>query len=298
MDPSFWQHVTAFFLANLIPAGVFQAQMAPLPPPPLLELEVAPLAKILNEEVSIPVVAATSALVIETHSNEVLHEQNVWEVLPIASLTKLMTALVVREHLDTQMEVTVSGNAASTPGSRATLVTGEVMTVHELLKGLLITSGNDAAVTLAEATAGTESAFAELMNDRAQSLGLHSTRFQDASGLSPLNVSTAFEIAHLAKQVFKDPVLQEIMQQKDVVISSTDGGITHQLKNTNRLLGSSITDRVIAGKTGTTPQAGQCLVSFISHPEGRKTMMILLGSQNRFGEMESLVNWVDQKFYW
>jgi D-alanyl-D-alanine carboxypeptidase (penicillin-binding protein 5/6) len=276
--------------------------LAPVAPPvivpTLVDVDVQPLAVIADTEIPDPVVNARAALVIETHSNEALYTQNVWEPMPIASLTKLMTALVVVDHLDLNTEVTVSSDAANTTGSSMGLVIGEKILVEDLLKGLLINSGNDAAVALAEATSGSVADFVGLMNSRTASLGLNETIFFDPSGLSAGNTSSAFEVAHLAKQVFRDPFLSSVMREKEVLVSSVDGIYKHNLKNTNRLLGTDISDRIIAGKTGTTLQAGQCLISFFNGSSDRTIMTIILGSSDRYGDVKQLISWVDQSFSW
>lgn len=252
----------------------------------------------VEEDLPEPTIRASAALVIETHSNEALYAKDVWEVLPIASLTKLMTALVVKENLELDEVVTVGPSIEKVTGSKMGLVVGEQLTVESLLNGLLVRSGNDAAIVLSEAVAGSQELFVDMMNERKRSLGLDSTSFADPAGLSNANVSSAFEMAHLAKHVFKDPILQSIMREGEVTVTSVDGSRTHTLKNTNRLFGTDIEDRIIAGKTGTTPTAGQCLVSFITNDINRTTLTILLGSPDRYTEVKSLIQWVDATFAW
>jgi len=295
-----WKAFTSMILSTLIPASVLSTQSLtpPTPTPPPLDIQVEPLAVSVEEELSTPFIRSNAALVIETHSNEALYTKNVWEALPIASLTKLMTALVVKENMDLEQVVTVSKKIYTVGGSSMDLVVGEQITVDNLLKGLLINSGNDAAVVLSEAAAGSTEEFVKLMNERKNSLGLDATVFVDPAGLKNGNVSSAFEIAHLAKYVFKDPYLQSIMREKNIVVQSVDGIYNHRLSNTNRLLGTDMTSRIIAGKTGTTPLAGQCLISFINNDSGRTTLTILLGSPNRYEEVKTLTSWVDENFIW
>jgi len=294
-----WEKLASLILSSLIPASVLSTQSyAPLSEPLPFEIQVEPLAISLEEESVKPEVNAKAVLVIETHSNEALFSKNVWEALPIASLTKLMTALVVKEGMNLDETITVSNIISNVGGSEMGLYVGETVTVRDLLKGLLISSGNDAAMVLSEAMAGSPDAFVELMNQRKESLGLTQTVFVDPAGISDGNISSAFEIAHLAKHVFKDELLRSIMREKDIYVFSTDKSIRHHLVNTNRLLGTDIDDRIIAGKTGTTPIAGQCLISFISNESDRTTMTILLGSPNRYQEMKTLIQWVDETFVW
>jgi len=294
-----WEKITSFILSNLIPASVMGSQtLSPIATPPPLAIQIEPLAIVVDQEIPPPNIGAKAVLVIETHSNEALYSQNVWETFPIASLTKLMTALIVKEKANLDEVVTVGPIIHKVGGSEMGLKEGEKISIHNLLKGLLITSGNDAAMVLGEAVAGSPEAFVELMNQRKHGLGLESTQFVDPAGIQNGNVSSAFEIAHLAKHVFKDPLLQSIMREKEAIVTSADGKYTHVLSNTNRLLGTDIGERIIAGKTGTTPLAGQCLISFIGNESDRTTMTVILGSSNRYEEMKKLIEWVDKTFIW
>jgi D-alanyl-D-alanine carboxypeptidase len=294
-----WNKITSFILSNLIPASVLGSQtLSPAPVPPPLAIQIEPLAIVVNQEVPKPNISAKAVLVIETHSNEALFSHNVWETYPIASLTKLMTALIVKEKASLDEIVTVGPIIRQVGGSKMGLKEGEKISVHNLLEGLLINSGNDAAMVLSEVVAGSPEAFVKLMNERKHGLGLELTQFADPAGIQDGNISSAFEIAHLAKHVFKDPLLQSIMRKKESVVTSADGKYTHVLSNTNRLLGTDIGERIIAGKTGTTPLAGQCLISFIGNESGRTTMTVILGSSNRYEEMKKLIAWVDKTFIW
>ena len=293
-----WDALTSFFLSSVLSANVAATpDVTPLNPP-VVEIAVQPLAIVVDEAIPEPVIDARAALVIETHSNEALYAKNVWDPYPIASLTKLMTALVVREKLDLDQEITISKNAAQTGGSRMGLIAGEKLLVRDLLHGLLISSGNDAAVALSEAVAQDQDSFVNLMNERTAVLGLSNTQFVDPTGLADGNISSAFEVAHLAKQVFQDPFLQNIMRQREALLESTDGNFQHQLTNTNRLLGTDIADRIIAGKTGTTNSAGQCLISFFKSQSDRTVMTILLGSPDMYSEVKKLIGWADASFSW
>ncbi|MDP2691798.1 MAG: serine hydrolase [bacterium] len=292
-----WEKLAAFILSTVIPASVFGLSAEKTPPP--LKIDIEPLSVVQHQAAREITIGAKAALAIETHSNEALYTKNVWELLPIASLTKLMTALVVKESIPLDQVVTVGPIVASVGGSSMGLRVGEQITVDKLLHGLLINSGNDAAMVLAEAVAGSTDAFVALMNERKLALGLNQTQFVDPAGLSEGNLSSAFEIAHLAKYVFRDPVLQTILRQKEVTVASVDGAVSHHLMNTDRLLGTALADRIIAGKTGTTPLAGQCLISFFNIQDtDRTTMVIILGSKDRYAEMNQLIPWIDETYRW
>ena len=190
-----WEKIAVFLFAHLIPLTLVKSPGA-FHVPPELSFAVEPLAINLEDKPPVPTFDAKAVLIIESHSNQTLLAHAVWESLPIASLTKLMTSLVVREKLDPELTVKVSSRIASVSGSRMGLIEGEEILVKDLLKGLLISSGNDAAFVLSEAVSGTPEAFVKLMNERKISLGLEKTVFADPSGISDQNVSSAFEIAH------------------------------------------------------------------------------------------------------
>jgi D-alanyl-D-alanine carboxypeptidase len=291
------EKLSLFLLSTLIPAGIFLQRETLVPRQNFADIEVAPLAKVNHDQLAAPNLSSSAALVIETHSNEVLFSKNVWSVHPIASLTKLMTAIVVKEKADLDKVVIVDKSVEKIGGSKMGLRPGEKILVRDLLKGLLIESGNDAAMVLSIATAGSRENFVKLMNEKKVSLGLTDTVFVDPAGLDDGNVSTAFEMAVLAKYAFKDGLLQSILREKELVITTVDQSI-HRLVNTNRLLGTDIADRIIAGKTGTSPLAGEALISFISTDHDRTTLTILLHSKNRYDDMKTLISFVDHHFQW
>ncbi len=290
-----WDKVVAYLLASLIPASLLSAPVKKTVPP--FSLDLAPLA-ITKKEEKPPEIHAKAGLILESHSNEILYQKNIWEPLPIASLTKLMTAIIVREKMDLDEVVTVSSTVKKVGGSRMGLVAGEKMSVRDLLRGLLIDSGNDAAFVLGEAVSGSTEQFVALMNKKKKTLGLAQSSFMDPAGMNDGNKASAFDLAQLAKFVFQDGFLQSVMREKEAVLRSTDGKYLHRVKNTNLLLGSSVSDRIIAGKTGTSPSAGQALVSLVADVPHQTTLMILLGSNDRFEEMQSLISWVDRTFTW
>ncbi len=290
-----WDKIVAYLLASLIPASLLSMPVKKSVPP--LRLELSPLA-ITKEEHKPPEIHARAGLILESHSNEILYQKNIWEALPIASLTKLMTAIIVREQLDLDQVITVSPTVKKIGGSRMGLIPGEKMTVRELLRGLLIDSGNDAAFALSEAVSGTSEQFVALMNEKKKILGLAQSNFMDPAGVNDGNIASAFDLSQLAKVVFQNGFLQSVMREKEAILRSADGKHLHRVKNTNLLLGSSVADRIIAGKTGTSPSAGQALVSLVADAPHQTTLMILLGSNDRFDEMQSLIDWVDKTFSW
>ena len=193
-----------------------------------------------NEEVQMPdkLINARSGILMEASSGRVLHEYNPHEKLPIASVTKVMTMLLVMEAIADEKitlddMVTVSPHAAGMGGSQVYLEVGEQMSVENLLKAVAVASGNDAAVALAEHISGSEEAFSELMNERARALGAENSNFDNASGLEEENnYSTAHDIALISRELLKHP---KIFDYTRIWMDSLrDGEFT--LSNTNRLI--------------------------------------------------------------
>ena len=223
-----------------------------------------------------------SAVLMEAVTGEVLYEINKDEALPPASVTKIMTLLLVAEaiadgkisHEDKEL---VSDNAASMAGSQVFLEAGEEMTVEELLKCTVIASANDAAVALAEHTAGSESAFVSRMNERRDELGLKSTTFENTTGLddsTTAHLTSAYDIALMSRELIKhDCVMKYSSLWQDTI---RDGEFT--LTNTNRLV------RYYSGctglKTGSTDKAGFC-VSATAERDGVSLIAVVMGADSR-----------------
>ncbi len=205
-------------------------------------------------------ISAKSCILVEEVTGYVLYEKNADEILPMASTTKLFTALMVRECCQLDEIVTVSHAAAATEGSSAYLKAGERLTVEQLLYALLLSSGNDAAEVLAEhAFGGDREAFIDYMNRRATQLGLKNTHFTNPSGLPDDNhYTTARELAYIGRMANQDPVIACIASSKEASFTTIDS-ITHSYSNHNSLL--RMYSHATGLKTGYTKAAGRCLVS-------------------------------------
>ena len=205
-------------------------------------------------------VSAQSCILIEATTGYVLYEKDADAVMPMASTTKLFTALMIRECCQLDEIVTVSETAAGIEGSSSYLQAGERISVEQLLYALLLSSGNDAAEALAEhAFGGNRDAFIDYMNRRAWEMGLVSTAFTNPSGLpDESHYTTARELAQIGRFAHRDPVISRIVASKNITFTSEDG-ITHSYSNHNSLL--SMYDYATGMKTGFTKAAGRCLVS-------------------------------------
>ena len=215
-------------------------------------------------DASLPValtgVSARGAVLMEAESGDVVFGQNQNARLPMASTTKIMTALVALDALPLSTVVTITEKAVGVEGSSIYLVEGERLTLEELLYALLLESANDAATAIAIAVAGSVEAFATLMNEKAATLGLKDTRFVNPHGLDdPHHYTTARELALVARAALNDPTFREICSTKRKVIPLHGDEGVRVLINHNRLLASY--EGCIGVKTGYTKKTGRCLVS-------------------------------------
>lgn len=251
--------------------------------------------------------SAISVLVDLSNPNQtsrILFEKNSQEKLPIASLTKLMTAYLVLENYNLEEIVEISKRAVEQEGEFGNLKIGEKFKIKDLLYLLLIESSNDAAYALAEVIG--ENGFVQLMNLEAKNLELKNTYFVNPTGLDPdlpsdpQNLSTARDLIKLIKVLLNKPLLWEMLSLPKFDLYSPDGIFHHQLKNTNELLvEGSFKTKIIGGKTGWTPEALGCLVLVLEAPKSKGLLInIILGSKNRFQEMKNLINWLYRAYKW
>lgn len=230
-----------------------------------------------------PETGAAAALLYEPESGTVLYAKNETEARPIASVTKLLTALVVLDRCGPEEEVTVTASEAATEGSSMDLAAGERLTVRELLYGLLLASGNDAASALARHAAGSEAAFAELMNEKAAELGLTGSHFTNPHGLDAEgHYATALDLALLAAACRESPLLMLLASTSEARVSS------RTLKNHNKLL--TLCPGCLGLKTGYTSRAGRTLVSLCER-EGTRLICVTLSDPDDWEDHRALYDW-------
>lgn len=215
-----------------------------------------------NNENKIPVINSRKYVIYDRKSGLRIYGKNEYKQSAMASTTKIMTAIVVLENCkNIDEEVIIEQKAAGTGGSRLGLKNGDKITVNDLLFGLLMKSGNDAAIALAIHTAETVEKFADLMNKKAQELGLEHTHFVTPHGLDdPNHYTTAYELAKLTDYALKNNIIATMVKTKYATISIN--GIKKELKNTNELLCGNY-EGVYGVKTGFTNNAGRCLVTAV-----------------------------------
>lgn len=234
------------------------------------------------------------ALVVDQDTKEVLLSKNDHAVLPIASITKLMTGLLVSEaHLSMDENITITQDDVDTEkGSRSRLAVGTELSRGELLHLALMSSENRAAHALGRTYPGGLARFVELMNARAKSLGMHDTSYVEPTGLSSKNQSSARDLATLVNFAYGDPTLRELSTSTGYQVEI--GRRTLQFNNTNRLVKNPAWD-IGLQKTGYITEAGQCLV-MQAKIAGRKLIMVFLdsaGKLSRIADAERVRHWVE-----
>lgn len=248
-------------------------------------------------------------------SGKTLFRKSSQTAQPIASLTKIMTYLVIKDEHALDEIVTIPLQATKAAGVKVGLYQFERLTVETMLQALLIPSGNDAAIALAIFNAGTEDDFVIKMNQKAAQLGLKSAKFYNASGLDIFevvcadeacmdvldekvfgNLMSAQDLALMSRFALKDDFFRSVVSQNEFYGTSVDGEFAHEKKSTNQLLGTFVNSKGI--KTGFTNLAGQCLVNLSEDEAGREVITVVLGSSDRFGETKNLLTWIWDSFVW
>ena len=225
--------------------------------------------------------SAENAILLDAQTGRVLYEKQADKQSLIASTTKIMTALVVCEQTNVLDRVRIPQEAVGIEGSSMYLKTGEVMTVQDLLYGLMLHSGNDAAVALAIYCGGTVEGFAELMNDKAHRLGMHNTHFVNPNGLdAPGHYSTARDMAKLAAYAMENPIFAKTVSTKTVKAAD------RTLTNHNKLLWSL--NGAEGVKTGYTKAAGRILVSSCKR-DGRRLIAVTMNDRNDWQDHKQLM---------
>ena len=240
---------------------------------------------------------ASSVIVLEPTTGEIIYERNSHERRHPASMTKVMTMLLVMEAIEKGIikwedMITVSSNASSMGGSQILLETGEQMSVYDMFKGLSVASGNDAAVALAEKIAGTEEMFVKMMNDKAKELGLKDTNFKNSHGLDEANhYSTAYDMAMMAKELVKhEKVFEFTSIYEDYLRKGTDRSFW--LVNTNKLV--RFYKGVDGLKTGYTAEAGFCITA-TANINDMRIIAVVMGepdSDTRNKDVSSIFDYV------
>lgn len=254
---------------------------------------------------------ATSSVVIDVDSGTILHYDNGREKIPIASLTKMMTAVIVMEKVkNLDEEVKIEEEAILAEGTKVgcprsgycvdeRLHVGEKVTVKDLLTAMLLNSANDAAIALGNHIAGSQKNFAKLMDEKAEELNLGDSKFCNPSGLDEDDCySSAYDLARIAAYSMRYDLIWKIMKMPEAQIGSCDGQYSHLLKNTDLLLGQI--PNCLGGKTGFTYNAGKSLMLAAADPQSgkHKIIAVILNDNNRWEDMRGLVGWTFDNYEW
>jgi len=260
-----------------------------------LRVAMTPHFKLDANGQEIPDVQAAAAVIFNPVNGQVLYEENSQEKRSIASITKVMTALVyLEDNPDLDQTVTVQRSdtfAASTTYLRA----NDKITASELLHLLLIASDNAAARALARTSHGGTAPFVERMNEKAIELGLQNTSFADPSGLNPNNMSSAFDLSHLITFAASDERISSIMRTPEYTVTTSRRPIP--IHSTNHLVRDGDVD-VLGAKTGFISKSGYCLATLLRLPQGDPIAVVVLGAHSnngRFWEVRHLFTWLESK---
>lgn len=242
--------------------------------------------EVINQSKDEPVLNSRIAVAFDRKSGNVIWGKNENKRTAMASTTKIMTAIVLIENTDDLSKtITISAKSAGTGGSRLGLKKGDNITMRDLLYGLMLKSGNDAAVAIAEEVGGSVENFAEMMNNKVAELGLQNTHFVTPHGLdNPEHYTTAFELAKIADYALKNETFSKVVSTKNYTV--TINGYPKNISNTNELLG--YLDGVNGVKTGFTNNAGRCLVTSISRNNFDIITVVLQADTKKFRTSDSI----------
>ncbi len=234
-------------------------------------------------------ISANAAVVLEAGTGRVLYEKNAHEKMPMASTTKVMTALVAIEYGNLNDVVTVSSNASGIEGSSIWLSAGEKMTLSDMLYGLMLASGNDAAVAIAEHIGGSVDAFADMMNKKAQEIGAYDTHFSNPNGLPVKDhYTTAYDLALISAYAMRNPAFCEIVKTQYKTLPWEGHEWDRVVKNKNKILWNYEGGNGI--KTGFTKEAGRCLAA-AAQRDGMQLVSVVLSAPNMFEDCMALMDY-------
>lgn len=244
------------------------------------------------DQTSAPKVSAEAALFVETRYGQVLFAKNPKKKLPIASLVKVMTALIALDHKGMNDQFQVSQRAADMEPDKMLLIVGEKLTLRELLYGIFLISANDAAEVLSEGATGNRTEFIKLMNDKAKLLGMKDSYFANPTGLdedSNNSYSTAYDLVILARYLIRRfPEVVGISKEKHIYLPQTENHQDYDMYSGINLL--TTYPGVVGFKTGYTPEAGLTLITLV-RKDGHELIGVLLGSAFRRDEARELLDY-------
>jgi len=253
--------------------------------------------RIINQNIDLKISAA-AGIALDLESDQILYAKNIDTPRPIASITKLMTALVFLDtNPDLNSETSIKIEDAAGMGS-STLELEEKVRLADLLHLSLIKSDNTAAMALVHSTSLTREEFVEHMNAKAQALNLNNTSFTDPVGLNKNNISTAFEVAQIFRLASRHSIIRQILPLKKYSFTSVSNRY-HPVTSTNKLLNSYL--KILGGKTGFIDEAGYCFTGLTETEGGHEIITVVLGSplaNDRFDDTKRILYWVETNYSW
>lgn len=301
------------FAESLVAVLGLLALQESVPPPIIGAPPTLPVARAILPSVPTPQkkdrkslgieITAPSGVVMDVTSGAFLYKKDADRPHAIASLSKLVTAMVVLDE-QPNMEDVIEFKAEDEPsGFKTTFLRGEKLTKQELLQALLIGSDNESANVFARVHGGRE-AFVAKMNRKAVEIGMRQAFFADPSGLDPQNRATAADVALALRAALAYPLIRETTVERTVVITGGVSGRPYTIKSTNLLLGSALNTggyQIHVGKTGSLDEAGFCLAQATKDPQGHEVITVVLGSEthfSRFDDVKALTYWALQAYEW
>ena len=279
--PSFgyWQYQNQLFSSDQLASNFVNQKQPPIPQ--------------VNSSKK-PQLLAQSAIVVDSATNRILYSSNPDQRIYPASVTKLATAVTALNIYPLKEVMTVTTEYQE--GKVMELKVGERMTVKSLVQALLVYSANDAAFNLANHHSGGLEEFIKEMNLINQKYGLKNTNFTNYDGIHhPNHYSTVYDLSQLARLAIKNPIVREVVKNKNLTVEDIDKKYSHQLVSTNELL--DVVPEIMGLKTGWTPEAGGCFVGLVNL-DGHEVITVVAQSQDRFADTKSLINWLKESVIW
>ena len=251
---------------------------------------IVPKAPHRRWEIPDPKISAKIALVHSFDDGMPLYYSNTRELWPLASLTKLITSVAVIEDIGISEKIPITSEVVETEGEAGGLVSGESYSARDLLKIMLLSSSNDAAAAF---TRYYSEDFISLLNQKAREIGMKNTEVYDASGLNDYNSGTAQDMLAIVEYILGNhPEILQWTQNRQIMVQPLNGTGAKEVYNINALVGN---DDFLGGKTGTSARAGQNLAA-VFRTNARRIAIILMGSQNRIKDAETILNWIDKAY--
>ncbi|MDO8583733.1 MAG: serine hydrolase [bacterium] len=294
--------------------GVLSVQAAKEPPSSALALNSLPVAKYVSSTIGgAPIkkdvnsfgvdITAKAGAVLDVNTGQLLYEKNANIAYPIASITKLITVMTILDSkIDLDEEVTVLPEDWASEG-KSIFYPNERLTRRELMQAVLIGSVNAAAAALARST-GDHDAFIRAMNEKARSLNMSHAVFSDPTGLDPRNKASAKDVALALRASMNYTEIRDATEQDTYDVKGRASGKPYHINSTNLLLNSFLNKggyHVVAGKTGSLPEAGYCLAQATKNEKGNQVIAVVLGSENhfsRFQDAKALTWWAFKTYQW